>query len=118
MKIAVAFVILASLVFPVSGMAAETLGAIQGSVRATSNIPVAGALVIATAASSTVGERMAFTDNYGSFLIPNLLVGEYTVKVTMSRYLPTTKSGIRLSGGKTENLMLNMKTAMDVFLAT
>src|SRR5262245_47234020 len=98
MKIAVAFGILASLVFPVTGMAADSLGAIQGSVRDTSNIPVVGALVIATAATSAIGERMAFTDNYGNFVFSNLLAGEYSVKVTMSRFLPVMKTGIHLSG--------------------
>jgi hypothetical protein len=116
MKIAVAFALLASLVFPVTGMAAENLGVIQGSVRDLSNIPVSGALVIATAASSALGERMAFTDNYGTFVISNLLAGDYSVKVTMSRFLPVMKSGIHLSTGQTEMLQLNMQTAMNVFL--
>lgn len=116
MKIAVALGILASLVFPITGMAAENLGTINGTVRDASNVPVAGALVIATSASSAVGERMAFTDNYGSFVIPNLLFGEYSVKVTMSRFLPAMKTGIRLSGVKPETLSLNLQTAMDVFL--
>src|SRR4029078_933380 len=83
-----------------------------------SNIPVVGALVIASASASAVGERMAFTDNYGNFVFSNLLAGEYSVKVTMSRFLPVMKTGIRLSGGgKPEMLMLNLQTAMDVFLS-
>ena len=70
MKIAVALGIIVSLMVPVTGMAAENLGAIQGKVRDGSGAPVAGALVIVVATKSFPGERMAFTDNLGSFSIP------------------------------------------------
>jgi len=116
MKVAVAFGIVASLMFPVAGMAAETpLPAIQGSVRDAGGTPVVGALVIAIAATSALGERMAFTDSRGAFSIPNLLAGEYSVKVMMARFLPALKGGIQLSSGSTAILSLNLQTAMDVF---
>jgi len=114
MRIAVALGIIASLMVPVAGMAAENLGAIQGQVRDGSGAPVAGALVIVEAAKSFPGERMAFTDSVGSFSIPNLLVGQYSVKVTMSPYLPTQLAAIQLSSGTTAILTLNLQTAMDV----
>jgi len=115
LKIAIALGIVASLMFPVAGMAAENLGAIQGSVRDNSGIPVAGALVIVMSMTPSAGERMVFTDNHGSFSIPNLLVGEYSVKVTMSRFLPASKGPIQLTGGTTAVLSLNLQTAMDIF---
>jgi len=115
MKIAVALGIIVTLMVPVSGMAAENLGAIQGKVRDRSGAPVVGALVIAIATKSSPGERMAFTDSLGAFTIPNLLVGQYSVKVTMSPYLPTQTAAIQLSGGTTAILSLNLQTAMDVF---
>src|SRR4029078_2848178 len=107
--------IIVTLMVPVSGMAAENLGAIQGKVRDRSGAPVVGALVIAIATKSSPGERMAFTDSLGAFSIPNLLVGQYSVKVTMSPYLPTQSAAIQLSGGTTAILSLNLQTAMDVF---
>ena len=115
MKIAVALGIVASLMFPVVGIAADNLGAIQGKVRDGSGTPVVGALVIVMAAKSSPGERMAFTDSLGAFSIPNLLVGEYSVKVTMSRFLPVQSETIQLSGGTTAILSLNLQTAMNVF---
>jgi len=115
MKIAVALGIIVTLMVPVSGMAAENLGAIQGKVRDRSGAPVVGALVIAIATKSSPGERMAFTDSLGAFTIPNLLVGQYSVKVTMAPYLPTQTAAIQLSSGTTAILSLNLQTAMDVF---
>jgi hypothetical protein len=114
MKIAVALGIIASLMLPVAGMAAENLGTIQGQVRNHNGAPVVGALVIAVATKSFPRERMAFTDSLGAFSIPNLLVGQYSVKVTMSPYLPTQSAAIQLSGGTTAILSLNLQTAMDV----
>jgi hypothetical protein len=96
MKIAVALGIIASLMVPVSGMAAENLGAIKGNVRDVSGAPVVGALVIVVATKAFPGERMAFTDGLGAFSIPNLLVGQYSVKVTMSPYLPTQTAATQL----------------------
>lgn len=115
MKIAIALGIVASLMFPVAGSAAQNFAAIQGSVRDTTGTPVVGALVIAMTTASSLGERMAFTDNFGTFTIPNLLGGEYSVKVTMSKFLPVAKGGIVLSEGTTAVLSLNLQTAMDVF---
>ena len=114
MKIAVALGIIASLMVPVAGMAAENVGAIRGNVRDGSGAPVVGALVIVVATKSFPGERMAFTDGLGAFSIPNLLVGQYSVKVTMSPYLPTQSAAIQLSSGTTAILSLNLQTAMDV----
>jgi hypothetical protein len=114
MKIAVALGIIVSLMVPVTGMAAENLGAIQGKVRDGSGAPVAGALVIVVATKSFPGERMAFTDNLGSFSIPNLVVGQYSVKVSLAPYLPSQTTAIQLSSGTTAILSLNLQTAMDV----
>jgi len=115
MKIAAALGIVVSLMIPVAGTAAENLGAIQGNVRDGSGTPVVGALVIVMAAKSSPGERMAFTDNLGAFSIPNLLVGEYSVKVTMSRFLPAQSGVIQLAGGTTAILSLNLQSALDIF---
>jgi len=100
---------------PVTGMAAEKLGLIKGNVRDASGTPVVGALVTVTATKSSPSERMAFTDNFGAFSIPNLLVGAYSVKVTMSRFLPAQSGVIQLSDGATAILSLNLQSAMDVF---
>jgi hypothetical protein len=115
MKIAVVLGIAASLIFPVAGMAAENLPIIQGVVIDAGGSPVAGALVTVAAAKSTLGERMTFTDKLGAFVFPNLFVGEYSVRVTMSRFVSAAQTGIQLSNGRTETLKLKLQTAMDVF---
>src|SRR5580765_3007753 len=102
MKIAVALGIIASLMVPVVGVAAENLGAIQGKVRDGSGAPVVGALVIVVATKSYPGERMPFTDSVGAFSISNLLVGQYSVKVTMAPYLPTQTAAFHIDTGTTE----------------
>jgi hypothetical protein len=114
MKIAVTLGIIASFMFPRAGAAAESLPAIQGLVVDSSGAPVVGALVVAIAASPSLGERMAFTDSHGLFSIPNLLVGQYSVKVSMSRFLPALKSGIQLANGATATLRMNLHTALDI----
>src|SRR5437773_2715228 len=115
MKIAITLGIIATLIIPCTGMAAESFSVIQGRVVDASGAPVVGALVIAIAATSSMGDRMAFTDSHGLFAIPNLLGGQYSVKVSMARFLPTLKGGIQLASGTTATLSLNLQTAMDVF---
>src|SRR5262245_50538668 len=92
----VALGIVLSLVFPIRGLA-EDGGLIRGSVSDSSGIPINGALVVASPQSSTLPERIVFTDRQGTFFMPNLRAGEYTLKVTSPRFFPTTQGNIRLT---------------------
>lgn len=91
---------LAVLAMPAVAGASGTLAAISGMVRDTAGEPVVGALVVVMAANPVMPQRMAFTDQRGSFSIPNLFAGEYSVKVTMPRFLPAFKNGIQINAGE------------------
>jgi hypothetical protein len=100
--------------FPVVGSAANDLAQISGRVRDASGIPVVGALVVVAAASPIIPERMALTDKTGAFAVMNLFAGQYSVKVTMPRFLPAMKQGIQLNSGGAAVLTVNLQNAMDV----
>jgi len=93
---------------------AGDLASITGKVRDTAGEPVAGALVTAIATSPILGDRIALTDNYGAFSIVNLFAGQYTVKVSMPRFLPSLSQSIQLSAGGTAVLTVNLQNAMDI----
>jgi hypothetical protein len=103
------------LFFPlVSTAATNDLASISGRVRDSSGAPLVGALVIVAAASPVIPERIAFTDKFGAFSVMNLFAGDYTVKVTMPRFLPSLKQGIRLNTGGSAILTVNLQNALDV----
>jgi hypothetical protein len=99
---------------PMTAESAGTLPAITGSVRDSGGLPVVGALVIVMASNPSMSQRMALTDSRGSFSIPNLFAGEYSVKVTMPRFLPALKSGIQVNAGHGATLIVNLQNALDV----
>ncbi len=99
---------------PIVGMAANDLAAIHGQVHDSGGAPLVGALVIVGAASPVIPDRIAFTDRRGSFSVVNLFAGEYSVKVTMPRFLPALKPGIRLNAGGSVVLTVNLQNAMDI----
>src|SRR5579872_3830776 len=96
---------------PTFAAASGTLAAISGIVHDSVGEPVVGALVVVMAANPSMSQRMAFTDKRGAFAIPNLFAGEYSVKVTMPRFLPAVKSGIQIHSGGTATLTVNLKNA-------
>jgi len=110
--IAVAIAVLIAL--PVVASAANDLATINGRVHDTSGAPLVGALVIVAAASPIIPERVALTGKDGSFSIPNLFAGQYTVKISMPQFLPALKSGIELNAGGTAVLTVNLQNALDV----
>src|SRR5262245_17390379 len=87
-RFAVTAVLVAGLlVYPLVAGAANNLSTISGKVSDSSGAPVVGALVIAVAASPVLPERIALTDRDGAFSIINLFAGQYTVRVSMPRFL-------------------------------
>ncbi len=111
-KVALGIIVL--LLFPFTGSGANDLGQITGQVRDSGGVPVTGALVIIAAASPIIPERIALTDKTGSFTIMNLFAGQYSVKVSMPKFLPATKQGIELKAGGAAVLTVNLQNAMDV----
>src|SRR5262245_51991655 len=102
------------LLSPLVASAANDLAAISGRVHDSSGTPVAGALVIAVAASPRLPERIALTDKDGAFSIANLFAGQYSVKVSMPRFLSALKQGIDLKAGGTVVLTVSLQNAMDI----
>jgi len=102
------------LICPLVAGAATDLATITGRVHDSGGTPVAGAVVIAIAASPALPERIAFTNNEGSFSILNLWAGEYTIKVSMPRFLTALRQGIQVSSGGTAVLTVNLQNAMDI----
>src|SRR5437762_9278462 len=98
---------------PILALAANDLAAIHGQVHDSTGAPLVGALIV-VAGSPVIPERIAFTDNRGSFSVVNLFAGEYSVKVTMPRFLPANKAGIRLNAGGSVILTVNLQNAMDI----
>ena len=54
---------------PLFAAAANDLAAIQGRVHDSTGAPLVGALIVVGAASPVIPERIAFTDNRGSFAV-------------------------------------------------
>jgi len=104
----------AAMVWSPVAASAATLPAITGNVRDSGGLPVVGALVIVMASNPAMSQRMALTDSRGSFSIPNLFAGEYSVKVTMPRFLPVFKNGIQVNAGHGATLVVNLQNALDV----
>src|SRR6266705_5473551 len=106
--------IAALLLVPSIVSAGNDLATINGRVHDSAGSPVAGALVIVAAASPIIPERVALTGKDGSFSVPNLFAGQYTVKISMPQFLPALKSGIQLNAGGTAVLTVNLQNALDV----
>src|SRR6059036_2881566 len=106
--------IAALLLVPSIASAGNGLAAINGRVHNSAGSPIAGALVIVAAASPIIPERVALTGKDGSFSIPNLFAGQYSVKISMPQFLPALKQGIQLNAGGTVVLTVNLQNAMDV----
>src|SRR5262245_39759859 len=105
---------LAALVFCPLTAAPADLATITGRVHDSGGIPVVGAIVIVASASPTMPERIALTDRSGAFSIINLFAGQYSVKVSMPRFLPAVKQGIELNAGAAVVLTVNLQSALDV----
>jgi len=111
---AAAVLVAGILLSPLSAVAGNTLASITGRVQDSSGTPVAGAMVIAIAASPILPDRIALTDKSGGFSIANLFAGQYSVKVSMPRFLPAWRQGIQLNAGGTAVLTVNLQNALDV----
>jgi hypothetical protein len=94
--------------------AANSFATINGRVNDSGGGPVGGALVTVAAASPVIPERIALTDNDGSFSIANLFAGEYSIKVSRPTFLTVWKEGIQLEPGGTAVLTVNLRSALDV----
>jgi hypothetical protein len=79
----------------ISAWAQSTTASLIGVVRDPSGAAVPGAGVIATNIATSFN-RAAITDETGSYLIPNLPVGEYTVQIQKAGFSKFVQKGITL----------------------
>src|SRR5947208_2856318 len=105
------FIVAGLLLCPLLAGAASDHATISGRVHDSGGSPVAGALVIVAAVSPVIPERIALTDKNGIFSIVNMLAGQYTVRVSMPRFLSATKEGVQLASGETAILTVNLQSA-------
>ena len=87
---------------------------ITGRIRDMGGAPLAGALVSVQSPGEALRERLAVTDRSGLFTIDGLTAGEYLLRVTKARFLPTVASGVEVEAGSKLVMTLNLQTALDV----
>lgn len=80
-------------------------GSIQGWVKDDNGVPQMGAAVAAMAADGSLIKRV-FTDHRGSFVLSDLFPGEYSLKISLNRFLPLTEDGVRVEAGR--NVVLDV----------
>jgi hypothetical protein len=103
---------IAVFLFPMTAVSAD-FGTIRGKVNDSGGTPLAGAL-IAVSSVRNASERMVFTDKTGAFQIPHLLAGNYSVRISMPRFLPVMKEDIQLNPGGSAILTVNLQNALEV----
>jgi hypothetical protein len=84
---------LVSLVLPIAAQTA--LGTITGTVTDPAGAPVPNVEVTATAVATSLGYR-ATTSESGTYVIPNLPIGQFSVRATATGFKQVTRSGINV----------------------
>lgn len=102
--VAVGLALLCSLA-PAQAQVSLLSGSIQGWVKDDRGVPQMGAAVAAMTADGATIKRV-FTDHRGSFVLANLFPGDYTLKVTLNRFLPVTEEGVHVEAGR--NVVLDV----------
>lgn len=77
---------------------ASLVGGVSGWVKDEAGVPQMGALVVLLTSEGRVAKR-AYTDPGGRFTIDQLLPGKYSLKVSLSRFLPLMRQGIEVNPG-------------------
>src|SRR5215472_18547047 len=89
---------------------AQTTGQILGTVVDPQGAVLPGVVVTATS-PQLQGDRTAVTDSTGTFRIPSLPPGTYTVKATLSGFQDMTQENVTVSLDKTASLNVKMLLA-------
>ncbi len=94
--------------------ASDGLASVRGRVQDSTGAPLIGALIAVQDNDALFRERLVFSDRSGVFSIPNLLAGNYSLKVTKPRFLPAVAAGINLTEGTNAVLTISLQTAMEI----
>src|SRR5919197_4081789 len=94
--------LLALCLFALSALAQSNTGRLVGTVSDPSGV-IAGATVLITD-NQTGRERTVITSDDGTFTVPQLEVGTYTVKVTSAGHKTFTANAVKIDVGKDYSL--------------
>lgn len=91
-------------------LGAQAVGTIEGTVTDPTGAVIAQARVTATRDDTRVSQS-TLTGESGTFVIPNLTVGTYTVQVSMGGFTTKSISGITLDVSQQRNIDFRLTTA-------
>ena len=104
-------ILVVSLLVDVSAFA-QGSSVITGTVRdAATKAPVADVVVTATS-PALQGEQTVITDGTGSYRIPQLPPGDYTIRLEKETFKPYARGGITMRVGSTWGCTSNVRPAM------
>lgn len=84
-------------------------GSLAGWVKDEKGIAQMGAAVAVVAADGSLVKRV-FSDHSGRFSVEGLFPGEYAVRVTLGRFLPLSKSRVRIQAGTQALLDVSLRS--------
>ncbi len=87
---------------------AAIFGSISGLVRDGGGLPQMGAVVTLLTEDGTVAKRV-YTNHAGLFKIEDLLPGNYSVQVSLDRFLPAWKDRVLVGAGEKTVLDVNLR---------
>lgn len=90
-------------------VSASALASISGQVRDSAGNPLLGAVVQVFTPASPLS-AIVYTDTKGHFSLADLIPGNYQVKVTSSRFLPTLRQNVALHSGAHEIVNVTLNT--------
>jgi hypothetical protein len=92
----------------VAPLQAEISGTVGGLVRDEHGVPRMGAVVSLLTTQGRPIKRV-FSDYRGIFKVDNLFPGDYSIRVTLDRFLPLLKQNVRVESGRKTILDVNLR---------
>lgn len=87
---------------------AAVVGAIAGLVRDEQGVPQMGAVVSLLTAEGRIAKRV-YTDPRGAFQIGGLFPGNYSIRVSLDRFVPTVRDDVAVSAGVNTYLDVSLR---------
>lgn len=87
---------------------AAVVGAIAGLVRDEQGVPQMGAVVSLLTSEGRLAKRV-YTDPRGTFEIKGLFPGNYSIRVSLDRFIPTVRDGVAVSAGSSTYLDVSLR---------
>jgi hypothetical protein len=87
---------------------AAVVGAIAGLVRDEQGVPQMGAVVSLLTSEGRIAKRV-YTDPRGAFRISGLFPGNYSIRVSLDRFVPTVRDDVAVSAGANTYLDVSLR---------